>query len=206
MNGLISFDLPYGSFFNQPFPGSFFISSRYLVAPFWDDANINNGGGQIYYEVHESGYMLDLVSAYLRMQRPSEFQGTWMLVVFYDAVHPFGFFASVSKPFDIVTYRLLSLIIHSQGENTYQAIFITDGTYTYTIFTYDCNLMEWGTSATIGFNAGGEEFVNNEYTSNAIACSNLPTSNVANVIYRLSQNNGEYALPSKTIRDHSMMV
>ena len=91
----------------------------------------------------------------------------------------------------------LHLIIHSQGENTYQAIFITDGTYTYTIFTYDCNLMGWGTSATIGFNAAGEEFINNEYTSNAIACSNLPTSNITNIIYRLSQNNGEYALPRK---------
>ena len=87
---------------NQPFPGSFFISSRYLVAPFWDDANINGGRGQIYYEVHESGYFLDLVSAYLRMQRPSEFQGTWMLVVFYDAVQPFSSFATVSKGLDNV--------------------------------------------------------------------------------------------------------
>ena len=77
-------------------------------------------------------------------------------------------------------------------------ILITDGTYTYTIFTYDCDLMGWGTSATIGFNAAGEEFVNNEYTSNAIACSSLPQSTITNVIYRLSEINAEYALPSKT--------
>lgn len=71
------------------------MGSLYLVAPFWDDANIVGGGGQISYEVHESGYLLDHVSAYLRAQRPSEFQGTWMLIVFYDAVHPF-FGAGVS--------------------------------------------------------------------------------------------------------------
>ena len=89
INGLLAFDQPYGSFFNQPFPGSFFISSRYLLAPFWDDANTNGGGGQISYEVHTSGYLLDHISAFVRAQRPSPFQGTWMLVVFYDAVHPF---------------------------------------------------------------------------------------------------------------------
>ena len=74
---------------------------------------------------------------------------------------------------------------------------ITDGTYTYTIFIYDCNLAGWGTSATIGFNAGREAFENNEHTSIAIACSSLPLSSITNVIYRLSQANGEYVLPRK---------
>jgi hypothetical protein len=174
INGLLAFEQPYGSFFNQPFPGNFFISSRYLVAPFWDDADTRGGGGQILYEVHTSGYILEHISAYVRAQKPSPFQGTWMLVVFYDAVHPYI----------------------GSGENSYQVILITDGTYTYTIFTYDCDLMGWGTSATIGFNAAGEEFVNNEYTSNAIACSSLPQSTITNVIYRLSENNAEYALPT----------
>ena len=58
--------------------------------------------------------------------------------------------------------------------------------------------MGWGTSATIGFNAGGEAFENNEYTSNAIACSNLPASSITNVIYRLSEADVEYVLPRKT--------
>ena len=88
-NGLLSFDTAYNSWFNQPFPGSFFIASRYLVAPFWDDVDIRGGNGQISYEVHESGYFLDHISAFVRAQRPSEFQGTWMMVVFWDAVHPY---------------------------------------------------------------------------------------------------------------------
>ena len=60
--------------------------------------------------------------------------------------------------------------------------------------------MEWGTSATIGFNAGGEMFENNEYTTNAIACSSLPHSNITNVIYRLSESDEEYVLPSKSFK------
>ena len=89
INGIISFDQPYGSFSNQAFPGNFFISSRYLVAPFWDDANIVGGRGQISYEIHDSGFLLEHISAFIRSQRPSEFQGTWMLIVFYDVVQPY---------------------------------------------------------------------------------------------------------------------
>ena len=57
--------------------------------------------------------------------------------------------------------------------------------------------MGWGTSATIGFNAGGQVFENHQHTTNQIACSSLPHSNITNVIYRLSESNEEYVLPSK---------
>ena len=76
-------------------------------------------------------------------------------------------------------------------------ILITDGNYTYTIFTYDCNLMEWGTSATVGFNANDDPFMNHPYITYQIACLNLPDSNIYNVIYRLSENDPEYVLPRK---------
>ena len=66
--------------------------------------------------------------------------------------------------------------------------------------------MGWGTSATIGFNAGGEAFENNEYTTNAIACSNLPASTITNVIYRLSEENVEYVLPRKTIYNSQVHI
>ena len=57
--------------------------------------------------------------------------------------------------------------------------------------------MEWGISVTIGFNAQDDPFMNNEYISYEIACSNMPDSNIVNVIYRLSENNPEYVLPRK---------
>lgn len=94
-NGLLSFDTSYGSFFNQPFPGSFAIFNRYLVAPFWDDVDTRFDGGEISYEVHESGYFLNRVNSFLRRSRPSRFEGTWMMVAYWDAVNPyFGLFSS----------------------------------------------------------------------------------------------------------------
>ena len=87
VNGLISFGTAYSSFFIQKFPGS--VPSRYLVAPFWDDADTTGGNGMVSYEIHNSGYFLDHVSAFMRYQRPSNFQGTWMVVVYWDAIHPY---------------------------------------------------------------------------------------------------------------------
>lgn len=84
-NGLLSFDAPYNSFSNQQFP----ISSRYLVAPFWDDVDIRGGRGEISYEIHTSGYYLDEVNTFLQRKRPSDFAGTWMAVIYYDAIHPY---------------------------------------------------------------------------------------------------------------------
>lgn len=88
-NGLLSFGTPYGPFFNQPFPGSSAIFTRYLVAPFWDDVHTSFGSGQISYEIHQSGYYLDRVNKFLKRNRPSTFEGTWMMVVYWDAVHPY---------------------------------------------------------------------------------------------------------------------
>ena len=93
-NGLLSFGSPYGSYSNQPFPGNFLISLRYLVAPFWEDADTRIGNGQISYEVHQSGYYLDRVNLFLKINRPSTFEGTWMMVVYWSAVRPFSSFSN----------------------------------------------------------------------------------------------------------------
>lgn len=84
-NGIISFGNSYNPFSNSRFP----ISGRYLVAPYWDDIDIRNGNGRISYEVHESGFYLNQVSTFVARKRPSKFKGTWMVVIFYDAVHPY---------------------------------------------------------------------------------------------------------------------
>lgn len=88
-NGLLSFNTTYNSFSNQEFPGNSLISDRYLVAPFWDDVDIGGGNGQISYEIHTTGYYLNEMNEYLQRRRPSNFIGTWMAVVYYDAVHPY---------------------------------------------------------------------------------------------------------------------
>ena len=98
-NGLLSFGSSYNSWSNQQFPGNSAINLRYLVAPFWDNVDIRGGNGQVSYEIHQSGYYLDLVNTFLRRKRPSDFTGTWMAVVYWDAVHPYfgAFNPEVSK-------------------------------------------------------------------------------------------------------------
>ena len=89
INGLLSFNDPYDFWLNPIFPG--FVAGRYLVAPFWDDAITTFGRGDVLYEVYESGYMLDYISAFIRRRNPSEFQGTWMMVASWEAVHQWSF-------------------------------------------------------------------------------------------------------------------
>ena len=65
-----------------------------LVAPFWDDVDTRFGSGTISFEVQDSGYFLEEVSEFIRRRRSAlDFTGTWMLIVYWEAVHPyFGFF------------------------------------------------------------------------------------------------------------------
>ena len=91
INGLISFGNPFPTFFNQIFPGG--VSTQFLIAPFWDDVNTNDGG-TISYEIHTSGDVLQSVSQYVEAQIDADFEGYWMMVVFWDQVPPFSFFGT----------------------------------------------------------------------------------------------------------------
>ena len=81
-NGIISVGNTYNPFSNSQFPGT---SGYYLLAPFWDDINIVRGG-KISYETFQSGYFLDQVNAYIQRQRPTAFNGTWMMSAYYKEV------------------------------------------------------------------------------------------------------------------------
>ena len=59
------------------------------MAPFWDDVDTRGGNGEVYYEVHESGHFLNQVNSFINTVRPSRFEGSYMLVVTWDAVHPY---------------------------------------------------------------------------------------------------------------------
>ena len=90
-NGLLSFGDSYNSFSNQQFSPS---DTRYLVAPFWDDVDIRGGNGDIYYQTYnndsdDSKFFLDQVNGYLQTVRPTGFEATWMMVAFWDGVHPY---------------------------------------------------------------------------------------------------------------------
>lgn len=65
---------------------------------------------------------------------------------------------------------------------------ITDGVYSFSVFTYNCGLIEWdnGGSSTIGFNAAGQVYYNKNPTGIDLACINGNASVWSNVIYTLS--------------------
>ena len=86
-NGIISFRDVYNPHENAEFTNS--LLGKYLVAPFWDDINTDNGG-TISYETFESGYYLEQVNAYIQRQRQNAFQGTWMINVYYKEVAPYS--------------------------------------------------------------------------------------------------------------------
>lgn len=82
-------------------------------------------------------------------------------------------------------------------ENSFQVILITDGTYSYSVFTYNCNLTEWDDGVTIGFNGGSSFYENHDPSSSEVACLNLPDSIWTNVVYLLSSESPEIPPPSK---------
>ena len=83
--------------------------------------------------------------------------------------------------------------MYQQQANTYQALVITDGSESYTIFTYFCDLMQWSglwNYPTIGYNAAGVFFENHPLTgreeANQIDCFYNNRSRYTNVVYKIS--------------------
>ena len=82
-------------------------------------------------------------------------------------------------------------------ENSYQALVITDGANTYTVFTYNCDMMGWSgytQHAVVGYNARGDTFTNHpvsgfELINTAVACPNNLFYQIAwsNIVYKISQ-------------------
>lgn len=60
----------------------------------------------------------------------------------------------------VVRHHELIPICTYKQRNTFQALVITDGSETYTVFTYNCNELEWASNrspaAVIGYNVGSQ--------------------------------------------------
>ena len=131
-NGLLSFGRRFTSFSSG---GSNFssVSSPPIIAPFWDDININNGG-RIYYRQDFNSSVADQVQQEIHTQFPDVefFYPSLVFVATWDRVAAFG---------------------SSFGFNTFQAIIASDGRRTFVRFNYGD--IQWGGSSTlIGVSAG----------------------------------------------------
>ena len=77
-------------------------------------------------------------------------------------------------------------------ENNYQVVLLTDGTQSFTVFTYKCGELNWDTSSTgIGFSAGPSLYANHPLSRRSnvrsIACLSSPTSPWSNVVYQVNE-------------------
>ena len=134
-NGVLSFGQ---SFTDTSSSGRNFdsVSSPPIIAPFWDDINIRDGG-MIYYRQDFDPFIADLIRQEVSSQYPEVgfffpslvFVATWDRVAQYFAFN--GLF------------------------NTFQAVIASDGSRTFVRFTYGD--IQWGGSNTlIGVSAGDQ--------------------------------------------------
>ena len=139
-NGLLSFGQPFTNFSSG---GSDFISvfSAPIIAPFWDDININNGG-RIYYRQDFNLSIADQVQQEIYTQYPDIglFYPSLVFVATWDRVAAYS--PSLFSRF-----------------NTFQVVLASDGARTFVRFNYGD--IQWGGSSTlIGVSAGdGTNFI-----------------------------------------------
>lgn len=146
-NGDISFEVPVGSFTPQSFP-----VAEPMVAPYWCDVDTTRNPGRVFYRESADISLLgratqDVVFIYSE-RGLYFFQAKWIFIATWYNVTYFG--GSDNTPV-----------------NTFQAVLVTDGRYSFAIFNY--GPMTWttgtgsggdpatglgGTPAQVGFNAG----------------------------------------------------
>ena len=68
--------------------------NSYIFAPFWSDIDVGRAGS-VFYEVYQRGSsdegdaVLDRVNGFISKKMSAAFNGYWMMVTQWDAVHPF---------------------------------------------------------------------------------------------------------------------
>ncbi|XP_071950933.1 sushi, nidogen and EGF-like domain-containing protein 1 [Antedon mediterranea] len=189
-NGIISFDEQEETFTSKPFPLTDDDTS--LIAPFWADVDTRRGGTIYYREMTRrddedlADAIDDIINQFVKYSG-KEFQLIWYLVATWDQVAYYG--------------RLND----SRITNTFQAILVTDGLHSYTVFNYGD--IQWttgtasggdnfglgGTPAQVGCNAGDEVRHHNVAESQTDAIVNIDeTSNVGQpgrYFFKISEEN-----------------
>ena len=135
-----------------------------IIAPFWDDINIINGGLIYYRQVFDS-FIVDLVRQEVVSQFPEVgfFFPSLVFVATWDRVAQFG--------------------ARDGLHNTFQTVVASDGSRTFVRFTYDD--IQWGGSRTlIGVSAGDQR---NFITHPASLSPNVVFLDGTNATYRIDR-------------------
>ena len=86
-NGILSFRSPFTDFSPDPFPLIF--QNNILIAPFWDDFNVNNGG-QISFRLSDDQTLLNRVSSRVNAAFNTGFSAEFLLIATWNGVPEFG--------------------------------------------------------------------------------------------------------------------
>eukprot|EP00057_Strongylocentrotus_purpuratus_P013740 XP_011668214.1 PREDICTED: uncharacterized protein LOC583108 [Strongylocentrotus purpuratus] len=163
-NGIISFSAAVSQFNSDSFPVA---NGKPIIAPFWADVDTRNGGTLSYRQVLRSAENDRVFLEADEIIRASfvdmrDFLSSWIFIATWDSVAHFS----------------------SSGElrNSFQAVMVTDGRYSFVIFNYgDIN---WaasggGTPAQVGFNDGdGVNFYSVPGSRTAAVIDIATTSNI----------------------------
>ncbi|KAJ1075812.1 hypothetical protein K5549_021662, partial [Capra hircus] len=114
-NGVVSFNVLVSQFTPESFP---LTDGRAFIAPFW--ADVHNGiRGEIYYRETMDPVILKRATKDIRkyFKDMATFSATWVFIVTWEEVTFYG--GSSTTPV-----------------NTFQAVLVSDGSYTFTLFNY----------------------------------------------------------------------
>ena len=89
-NGILSLRVGFTDFSPEPFPlNNGFQDDSILIAPFWDDVNINNAG-DIFFRFSSDPLLLQEVGDSISNAFGITFQPTLLFIVTWDGVAQFG--------------------------------------------------------------------------------------------------------------------
>ena len=149
-NGVISFRKDFEDYDSKPFP---LLTDDILIAPFWEDVDINIAG-QIFYRFSNDSSLLSLFQSYINDS--SNFSPVSLFIATWDGVAQLDGDRNMVRIMSVQLTQLIGKLHASHLQvNTFQAVIATDGSRTYVGFIYGD--IQWGSSTvTIGFNAGDQ--------------------------------------------------
>uniref|UniRef100_A0A1X7ULR0 NIDO domain-containing protein n=1 Tax=Amphimedon queenslandica TaxID=400682 RepID=A0A1X7ULR0_AMPQE len=170
-NGLISLGTSFPAF--NP---NFFPITTPVIAPYWDDININ-GRGEVRHAIVTPTTNLSLcnqVNDYLSTSTGSSVSVEWILWAYWYDVCPIG---------DEYCYDTES--------NHFQVVLAHQSNATYAVFIYKCGLIRWTRhGAGVGINSGSGYYIN-QPLANTDNVTNIDcydaVSGWTNIVYRLDQ-------------------
>uniref|UniRef100_A0A1X7U2M9 NIDO domain-containing protein n=1 Tax=Amphimedon queenslandica TaxID=400682 RepID=A0A1X7U2M9_AMPQE len=189
-NGLISL----GRSYTGISPPHLFPISIPIIAPYWNDNDLNGGRGEVRYAVITPTTNLSLcnqVNDYLSNSTGSSVSVEWILWAYWKDVCPYS-----NNNCDNIQ------------SNHYQVVLAFQSNATYAVFIYKCGLINWTRNdAGVGINSGDGYYINHPLSLtnnvNNIDCYDV-VSGWANIVYRLDQVIDKFEFLS--ITPHSIIV